>query len=398
MPKQAMFSVIRWLGVAVLALGLSACGSGNDADEVQAAPAPTPTVGTGEVLAASDLGQIAAADIAQALAIEDSLVQGLVPRYAVRSYRLEYRTLDAQGQSVRASGLVSVPVKANGARSPVLSYQHGTLFRDAEAPSNHAVPGEVAVVMASLGYIVVAPDYVGYGVSKGTPHPYLLAEPSAAAVVDLLSAAQVWRKQQGIADNGQLFLTGYSEGGYVTMAAHRALQASNSPLLQQLRLVVPGAGPYSVQATMDGLVDLVRDEQPVLGALISPNLLRYLGSGTRREVKQALLKHLLPDDADVVFDTRFIDHFLADEQGTLQRISNVHDWRPAHPVRLYHGRDDRTVPYRSSTTTLQAMRIQGAGELVSLSDCPAQPASHIGCVPPFLTFMLGQLAPVAQDL
>lgn len=56
MPKQAMFSVIRWLGVAVLALGLSACGSGNDADEAQAAPAPTPTVGTGEVLAASHIG------------------------------------------------------------------------------------------------------------------------------------------------------------------------------------------------------------------------------------------------------------------------------------------------------------------------------------------------------
>lgn len=46
-----------------------------------------------------------------------------------------------------------------------------------------------------------------------------------------------------MADNGQLFLTGYSEGGYVTMATHRALQASASPHLQQLRMVVPGAGP-----------------------------------------------------------------------------------------------------------------------------------------------------------
>ena len=89
-----------------------------------------------------------------------------------------------------------------------------------------------------------------------------------------------------MADNGQLFLTGYSEGGYVTMATHRALQASASPHLQQLRMVVPGGGPYNVQTTMDGLVDLVRQEQPVIGALINPGFLRYLGGSVQREVRR----------------------------------------------------------------------------------------------------------------
>ena len=59
------------------------------------------------------------------------------------------------------------------------------------------------------------------------------------------------------------------------MAAHRALQASGSSHLQQLRMVVPGAGPYNVQSTRDGLVELVRDEQPVLGALINPGVLLF---------------------------------------------------------------------------------------------------------------------------
>jgi len=36
--------------------------------------------------------------------------------------------------------------------------------------------------------------------------------------------------------------------------------------------------------------------------------------------------------------------------------------------------------------------------LVSLTDCPAVPSSHIGCVPSFLTFMLGQLGTYAQGL
>lgn len=49
-------------------------------------------------------------------------------------------------------------------------------------------------------------------------HPYLLAAPSAAAVIDLLTAAKYWRQTQRILDNKQLFLAGYSEGAYVSMA------------------------------------------------------------------------------------------------------------------------------------------------------------------------------------
>ena len=396
-------SGIRRVCALALAASLAACGGGGNDDTVTDGGGTPPVrpadpEGAGQLQAATLLGTVGAADIAAALTSEESLAQDVVPRYAVTSYRLEYLTTDADGKAVRASGLVSVPQKAPGAKSPVLSYQHGTLFRDAEAPSNNAVASEVAVVLASLGYIVLAPDYVGFGASKGTPHPYLLAAPSAAATVDFLTAARTWRGQANVADNGQLFLTGYSEGGYVTMAAHRALQTSGSSHLQQLRMVVPGAGPYNVQATMDSLVDLVRDEQPVIGALINPGFLRYLGGSVQREVRRLLLRALMPGDADVVYDARFIDRFLDDDVPYIAEFSSVHDWKPNLPVRLYHGQDDRTVPYASSASTLQAMQQRGAGDLVSLTDCRAQPAGHMQCVPPFITFMLGQLAPVAQDL
>ena len=393
----------RAFALALIAT-LAACGGGGTDDSTddgnpQPPPPPPPSVRAGQLQSAALLGSIPAADIAAALSDRESLVEGVVPRYSVTAYRLEYLTSDADGNEVRASGLVSVPQKPAGATSPVLGYQHGTLFRDAEAPSNNAVASEVAVVLASLGYIVLAPDYVGFGASKGTPHPYLLAAPSAAATVDFLTAARTWRGQAGVADNGQLFLTGYSEGGYVTLAAHRALQAGNSPHLQQLRMVVPGAGPYDVQTTMDGLVNLVRQEQPVIGALINPGFLRYLGGSVQREVRRVLLRALIPGDADVAYDTRFIDLFLADDVQALDRASNVHDWKPNVPVRLYHGRDDRSVPYASSASTLRAMQQRGAGDLVSLTECRAQPvAGHLQCVAPFITFMLGQLAPVAQDL
>jgi len=390
----------RWWAPVLVAALLAACGGGGE-DRTETPAPPVPPISperAGRLESAEPLGSVPAADIAAALAAKESLAQGVVPRYGVVSYRLEYLTTDSDGREVRASGLVSVPQKAAGAASPVLSYQHGTIFRDEEAPSNHAVASEVAVVMASLGYIVLAPDYVGFGASRDTPHPYLLAEPSAAATVDFLTAARTWRGQAGVADNGQLFLTGYSEGGYVTMAAHRALQAAGSPHLQQLRMVVPGAGPYDVQSTMDGLVDLVRRENSLVGALINPGFLRHLGGSAQREVRRLLLRALIPGDADVAYDTRFIDRFLADDVQSIASASSVYDWKPQVPVRLYHGRDDRTVPYASSVSTLRAMQSRGAGDLVSLTDCRAVPAGHLECVTPFISFMLGQLGTVAQDL
>ena len=402
------------MGVVVLAFSLVACGGGGDqavdnpsnagnagnnsGGGVTTPIPPVEPTGQGALKASTPLGTIAPADISAALAANDALIPGLTPRYAVTSYRLEYTTIGADGKLVRASGLVSVPVKAAGATSPVLSYQHGTIFRDAEAPSNNAVASEVVVAMASLGYIVLASDYVGYGVSKGTPHPYLMSAPTAASVVDFLTAAKTWRTQQGITDNQQLFMTGYSEGGYATMAAHRAMQTDNSAHLKNLRAVVPGAGPYNVQVTLDSLINVVRQENRLLGALISPGLLRYLGATTQREVRRALLRELTPEGADAVIDGKFLDNFLADDVDAMARDSNVHDWRPQLPVYLYHGRDDRTVPYASSTSTLAAMQAQGAGKSVSLTDCPATPSSHIGCVPPFLGFVLSTIAPVAQNL
>ena len=370
-----------------------------------AAPAPPEPSGPGRLTGAALLNRFSAADIAQAVATAVAAgdrVPAIKPVYEVANHRLSYLTLDGQGRTVTASGLVSVPVKASGARSPVISYQHGTIFKDAEAPSNHAVASEAAVIMASLGYIVVAPDYVGYGVSKGAEHPYLLSAPSAAAVLDLLTAAKSWRRSNAVADNGQLFLAGYSEGGYVTMAAHRALQASAgtptpSPHLAALVSAVPGAGPYHVGVTMDELLRRVKDEHPVIGALISPGLLKNLGSSVRKEVRRLLLRLIVPDDADVTLQSTFLDTYMADDTDAMERQSNVHDWRPDAPLRLFHGRDDQTVPYASAVRTLQAMLARAAPQ-AGLTDCTAVPADHLPCVVPYWAFMLGQLSGIARDL
>jgi fermentation-respiration switch protein FrsA (DUF1100 family) len=384
----------------LLLVAAVACGGGGGAATSNSPEPPLVAVqplGAGRLESATQLNRIAIADINAGLQAPGSRSPPLVPLYDVTNHRLTYRTTDARGSDIVASALVSVPVKAAGATSPVLGYQHATIVKDAEAPSNHATAAEAAVVLASLGYIVVTADYVGYGVSKGAPHPYLLAAPSAATVIDLLTAAKTWRSRNNVADNGQLFLAGYSEGGYATVATHRALQASGSAHLAGLQSVVAGAGPYPVNVALDELLLRVCKENPVLGLLVSPGVLRNLSTTVRREVRDQLLKRLLDDGADIVFDTTMIDNYLADDSAAVERLSNVHDWLPAAPLRFFHGRDDQTVPYVSSTTTLQTMRSRGASD-VSLTDCAAVPSSHIGCVPSFLAFLLSEFASRVRDL
>ena len=327
-----------------------------------------PLVGPGELRAAVPLATIRAADVAAAIAAAGVAVP-FAPAYDVVAVRIEYLTSDADGQPIVASGLVAVPAKPAGRRSPVLGWSHGTIFHDAEAPTNHVTPDELGVAFASLGFVVLAPDFVGYGASKGAAHPYLLADPTAAAGVDFLSAARTWRRRNGVADNGQLFLSGYSEGGYAAMAAHRRLTSSGSPHLRQL-----------------------------LAALITPGLLRFLGASVRERVRDTMLKYLLPGDADVRIDTRFIDRYLADDEDLIAQQHDVHEWKPERPVRLFHGRADQTVAYKVSVSTLEAMRDRGVGNLVTLTDCTAQSAGHLECVPQYLGFLLTQLAGLARDL
>ena len=60
------------------------------------------------------------------------------------------------------------------------------------------VPSEFAInysyqlveIIASMGYVVVIPDYPGFGASFPMPHPYLIAEPTVTSIVDMFYAVK----------------------------------------------------------------------------------------------------------------------------------------------------------------------------------------------------------------
>lgn len=382
-------------------LYLSGCGGGAGSDSpavVVQEPPIVNAIGHGQFKEATFLKTISSTEIASALELAGKSASLASPRYAVKAYRLTYLTSDGENQEILASALVVLPQKPGNPLSPVLSYQHTTITREADAPSNLADVGSPEVAMASYGYIVLSADYVGYGASKGASHPYLLSDPSATVVIDMLTAAKYWRQTQHVLDNKQLFLAGYSEGGYVTMATQRAMQTRMSAHRTEVVSVAPGAGPYDVGLTLDELLKLVRQENPLIGGLLSPGFLKYLSDADRHRVRDQLLKQLLGADADVTFMPTVIDNYFADDRSAIEILSNVSDWLAGVPVNLFHGRDDRTVSYLNASSTLQAMRARGSGDLVNLTDCDVQPAGHSECMQPYWRFMLDTFAKVAKDL
>jgi pimeloyl-ACP methyl ester carboxylesterase len=110
----------------------------------------------------------------------------------------------------------------------------------------------LAALFAAEGYIVVAPNYAGYDTSTLSYHPYLVGAQQAAEMMDALTAARSALPvalAPTVADNHKLFVTGYSQGGYVAMAATRAMQAAGETVTAS----APMSGPYALAAFGDAL-------------------------------------------------------------------------------------------------------------------------------------------------
>jgi hypothetical protein len=110
----------------------------------------------------------------------------------------------------------------------------------------------IAAMFAAQGYIVVAPNYAGYDTSTLSYHPYLNADQQSKDMIDALTAARTalpHTMTTGTTDGGKLFITGYSQGGHVAMATHRAMQAAGMTVTAEAGM----SGPYALEAFADAV-------------------------------------------------------------------------------------------------------------------------------------------------
>lgn len=293
-------------------------------------------------------------------------------------YRVEYWTQHKDGTPTVASGLVAMP-DAGTARG-VVSYQHGTNTYRHGAPSSPGI-GEgafVSAVFAGGGYIVTAPDYIGLGTNTDT-HPYLVAESTANAVVDLLRAAQALTAHLGRKWPAALYLTGFSQGGHATLATQRALEALGDPDLHVVASA-PIAGPYDLaNISFPRALGGASDSDPLYLAYMSIAYAHAYGqplSSLLIEPYATTLPILLDGEHDSeeiaaglpskpreMFSPVFLSDFDAGRPTWLLSAlaqNEVFQWTPKAPVHLYYGESDNDVSPRESEHAYQELLQRGA--------------------------------------
>ncbi len=232
------------LGSVALAASvlLSACGGGTDASRDD----PPPARGT------LMLGLQAAPTVTKATIDAGTTAKGVIALAGAAKCDVEIRyvyyvTSDPQGQPATASAAVFVPSGADAGCSgerPVVLYAHGTTtdkaFNMAQVDKN-AEGSLMMAFYAAQGFIVVAPNYMGYDRSGLQYTPYLNAESSAIDMIDGLRAAKAHLAVEGASKpSSKLLITGYSQGGHVAMATQKVIERDYAS-----EFTVTAAGPMS---------------------------------------------------------------------------------------------------------------------------------------------------------
>ncbi len=327
--------------------------------------------------------------------------------YPVDFYRITYTTTDTDGEPTVASGALALPVTNECNDFPMVAYCHGTVLQRYNVPSDQNGEGFLTVALASAGYIAVAPDYLGLGEDEGV-HPYVHAESQATATLDLITAAREFLETINTDDNGETFITGYSQGGHAAMAALK--YAQDNDLLEELGIVAgaPLSGPYNMSGSQ---AELILSDEPystpgyIIYLLVSyqsvyGNLYDQLSdvvqdphweiedpyfNGEQNNFSMTTVNNQLPQNISDLLRDSVLTNFENNPNHPLRVAladNDLFDWVPEMPLRMYYCDGDEQVAFTNSTTTEQIMNDNGAADVDSENVLPG--ASHGGCVEPAL--------------
>ncbi|HKS54063.1 MAG TPA: hypothetical protein VJS12_02190 [Steroidobacteraceae bacterium] len=330
-------------------------------------------------------------------------VDGISVQNAVDCYRMEY-TVGSGSDAVRLSGLLALPRGATPRR--LVSFQHGTSTTRTAVPSRLDGTGiAAAIVFAGNGYALIAPDYPGLGESQGR-HPYYIADAIGPAVAGMIEASQ---RVPGVPD-GPVFLSGFSEGGWASLAALRILESEGKRVLGSAqvagaydlrRVSLPtalkgGAPSHSLYLAYAAWGQAAYYNHP-LDSVLTPEYavtVERLFAGARpQEILQTL-----PQDPRRMFNQAFLDAFDRDEAHWYLEsfaANSLVDVTPRAPVRLYYGSKDQDVVPEEAVAAARAMSARRA-DVSSIDVGPVEHEPSMLAAAPLILAWLAELDAAAR--
>lgn len=283
-----------------------------------------------------------------------------------------YPSIDVNWDTVTLSGKVMLPAGQRPKRLILVS--HYTICSNAEAPSNcFSLEG----ILVRMGYGLIIPDYMGYGVTAKQVHPYLVMDLTARNVLDMYHAVKPWLKAVGMEpEQPEIMLMGYSQGGANTMAVEHLIEteywADGDPQQVKIHRVFAGGGPYDVKATYERFVNTDTASYPVAVPLVVQGMIL----GNNLDIKMTdLMQPWLYDHLDEwvnskrytsgqingLIGTKVTHEMLTDEamdqtswkvselqKAMVQNSITSYNWIPKAPVYIAHSMDDETVPFANA--------------------------------------------------
>ena len=362
--------------------------------------------------------------------IEDRLKESLNLKYdQVRSYRVTYQVPNPyqNSQKLEVSGLLLVPNSSKPL--PLLMHFHPTLLHKNMAPSRIPLSAFsmdpiqdyrlMMIFMALQGYIVLAPDYVGYGDSSEQIHPYLYKKAVAQSGAGLLSSAEEALYQLRQNFKKELFIMGYSQGGHGALAFAESLQnrreksrqnsqqnrwQNTSPRGLELKAVSAGGGPYDLLYTIQeqlkqkslwksltalllqsysfiyrwdsenrGNPENTRNSRNLSDAetwdsnfiwdlenIVKKADYAEIISSLHEEEDLSVAVRDLPDKTRSFFRSDFLREIQREPEDNLYAPfldqNQVYDWRPESPIMLFHFKKDSIVPYGNLEIAYRSFR------------------------------------------
>jgi pimeloyl-ACP methyl ester carboxylesterase len=283
-------------------------------------------------------------------------------RNAVNLFRVTYPSVipERGNRPTVASGLVAIP-EVEGGPLPMVSYQHGTVYERQQVPSFPDQSPETQLMIAQFagqGYVLIGADYFGLGVST-EPEGYMVKGSHQQATVDMLAAARAVLENRGVATS-DLFLAGWSQGGFVTMAFLEKLEDIGVPVVA----AATASAPSDVMVALNGFLNFPRKiDASWLNSLFIlssfafetyygvPGLARSVLLPEVYDVSRRAYEREPFDPADIPTDLHklirkeyFDPAFFAESAyGRLVAATQSYRWVVKTPVRNHYGESDEAI-------------------------------------------------------
>lgn len=385
---------------------LSSCGDSNSNDPQQ------PEEKSG-IVSSTKIGEFSPEMIA---ALVGQMGMQCEPQCSVSVYKVDYYSSEAKRNDIVCSGIICIP-KVDSSRG-IISLQHSTIFDKAELPSSPmSVSYFEPIVYASLGYVGVSNDFVGYGTDYTdlSNTGYHIYDVTGSDWLKFMQATNKFIADSNITTSKDLYIVGYSQGGYNALACAKKWETTNSNFFN-LKASYCGDGAYMLSTLIDSIFNKPTYEVWDLMHCFTMSYVNRYGNGKSEyadmylsryadsiegwynaiynsSMTEETLKSKFSNNKDSIFTQEFITAMKNKSNSFYQWVKNNDlptNFAPKHSIYLFHSKGDDYIPYAIAEETFSKLVANGASDVSLFTSLSS--AGHQLTYMEFMRFVSNDLA------